>query len=268
MIIGTGVDVVEIERINENISKKILGPRELKEFEQIKDKKTYLASRFAAKEAFSKALGTGIRNLSFKDIEIIHNSYGKPVLVFHRDFTFNFAHLSIAHDHLAFAQVILERRYGKVYIGIGSNIGNRLKNIQKACDLLKISGIDIVRKSSIYETKPYGVTDQPEFLNCVVEVNTHLTPHNLLKLLLQIEQTMGRVREKRWGPRIIDLDILLFGNIVYESDNLLVPHYDMTNRQFVILPLLEIDAQDHPIEVDLRRFLKEGEGCKLITSNW
>ncbi len=268
MIIGVGVDVVKIERINENIYRRILGPKELQEFEQIKNKKVYLSSRFAAKEAFFKALGTGIRNFSFKDIEIIHDRFGKPVFVFHRDFAFNFAHLSIAHDYLAFAQVALEKSDGKIYIGLGSNLGNRLINIQRACNLLEIFGIDVVKKSSVYETRPYGVTDQPNFLNCVVEVNTNLTPHQLLDKLLQIEQIMGRVREKRWGPRIIDLDILLYGNLVYESDDLSIPHYDMLNRQFVITPLVEIDAIDHPVEGSLKRFLKEGEECKLITSNW
>lgn len=268
MIVGTGVDVVRIDRINENISKKILGPRELKEFEQIKDKKTYLASHFVAKEAFFKALGTGIRNISFKDIEITHDTLGKPLFVFHKDFAFNFVHLSITHDYLAFAQVIAEKHYGKIYIGLGSNLGNRLKNIQRACDLLQIFGIDIVKKSPIYETKPYGVVDQPEFFNCVVEVDTQLTPQELLRALLNIEQLMGRVRQKRWGPRIIDLDILLFGNIVYDSENLSIPHYDMLNRQFVILPLVKIGANDHPLEGNLKTFLKEGDKCKLITSNW
>lgn len=268
MIIGTGVDTVRIDRIKVNISERILGKRELKEFEGVKDKKTYLASRFAAKEAFFKALGTGIRKISFKDIEVAHDKLGKPVFILHKDFPFNFAHLSITHDYVAFAQVVLERRYGKIYIGLGSNIGNRLKNIQRACDLLQILGINVVRKSSIYETVPYGVTDQPEFFNCVVEIDTKLTPGNLLKVLLNIEQAMGRVREKRWGPRIIDLDILLFGNTVYEREELVIPHYDMLNRQFIIVPLVEIGMNDHPLEGNLAKFLKEGEECKLITSNW
>ncbi|HOJ88263.1 MAG TPA: 2-amino-4-hydroxy-6-hydroxymethyldihydropteridine diphosphokinase [Pseudothermotoga sp.] len=268
MIIGTGVDIVRIERIDENISRRILGARELQEFEQIKDKKTYLASHFVAKEAFFKAIGTGIREYSFTDIEITHDKLGKPLYVFHKDFSFNFAHLSITHDSLAIAQVILEKLHGKIYIAMGSNIGNRLKNIQRACDLLCEFGIDILRKSSIYETKPYGVTDQPDFLNCAIEIDTTLAPHSLLMTLLQIEKLMGRTREKRWGPRIIDLDILLFGNLLYESEDLSIPHYDMLNRQFVILPLLEIGVIDHPVYGDLKRFLKEGEECRMITNKW
>ncbi|MFN4189898.1 MAG: 2-amino-4-hydroxy-6-hydroxymethyldihydropteridine diphosphokinase [Pseudothermotoga sp.] len=268
MIIGTGVDTVRIDRIKESISERILGPRELKEFEKVKDKKTYLASHFAAKEAFFKAIGTGVRNICFKDIEVVHDRLGKPLFLFHKDFEFNCVHLSITHDYVALAQVILERCYGKIYLGLGSNIGNRLKNIQRACDLLQILGINVVRKSSIYETKPYGVTDQPEFFNCVIEIDTQLTPGNLLKLLLHTEQIMGRVRERRWGPRIIDLDILLFGNTVYELEELSIPHYDMLNRQFTVVPLVEIGANNHPLEGNLTKFLKEGEKCRLITSNW
>jgi len=268
MIMGIGTDILRIDRVSESISRRILGDRETKEFEAIKDKKTYLAARFAAKEAFFKALGTGLRDYSFKAIEVIHNKLKKPLFLFHTDFSFNFVHLTITHDYFACAHVVLEKRVGQVYIGIGSNIGNRLRNIQRACDLLELSGLKIIRKSSVYETLPYGVTEQPKFYNCVVEVDVKQKPQELLQTLLHVEQTMGRSREKRWGPRIIDLDILLFGNIIYESTNLVIPHYDMLNRQFVIVPLLELGVIEHPLEGDFRYLRKEGEECILVTKNW
>nr|WP_281012970.1 2-amino-4-hydroxy-6-hydroxymethyldihydropteridine diphosphokinase [Pseudothermotoga thermarum] len=151
---------------------------------------------------------------------------------------------------------------------MGSNLENRLKNIQNACLLMEKRQIQIVRKSSIYETKPYGKTDQPDFLNCVVEVETTLTPTRLLENLLEIEKILGRVRTEKWGPRTIDLDILLYGNIVFETQNLTIPHYDLLNRQFFLVPLVELKVFHHPVEGDFSLKLKEGEECKLLTSNW
>ncbi len=269
MIYGMGVDVLQIDRINENIAERILGPHEKQEFEQVKDKRAFLASRFAAKEAFSKALGTGIRDFSFQDVQIVHNKLGKPLIIFHRDFGgFNFAHLSISHDFVAISQVILEKRVGNVYIGVGSNLGKRLKNIEDACLLLERHEIKLVRKSSIYETKPYGKVDQPDFLNCVLEVDTNLSPMKLLKVLLEIEKQLGRTRTEKWGPRTIDLDILLYGNLVYESEELFIPHYDLLNRTFFLIPLYELGVREHPIKGDFYGNLKEGEGCKFLTKNW
>ncbi|WP_028843501.1 2-amino-4-hydroxy-6-hydroxymethyldihydropteridine diphosphokinase [Pseudothermotoga elfii] len=268
MIVGIGIDVVKIDRVELSLSKRILGPSEQLEFESIKDKKTYLAARFAAKEAFFKAIGTGVKNYSFTDIEIIHNHAGKPLLLFHRDFYFNFAHISITHDFVAAAQIILEKRPGNVYIGVGSNLEDRLKNIQEACNLMESRKIKIIKKSSIYETDPYGVKDQPDFYNCVLEVDTDFSVEELLNMLLKIEQEMGRKREKKWGPRIIDLDILMYGNTVYKLPDLSVPHYDLINRQFVIVPLLEIKAIDHPIYGELKNFVGERRDWRLVTKNW
>lgn len=268
MILGIGVDVVDIERIDEKISKRILTDHELEEFQRAHDKKQFLASRFAVKEAFFKALGTGLRDFSFQDIELTHNELGKPVLVFHKDVQFNFAHVSLSHDKIAMATVVLERCEGRIYIALGSNLGNRLKNIQRACYLMENSDMKILKTSPIYVTKPYGLVDQPDFLNCVVEIETELTPLQLLNELLNIEKILGRVREKKWGPRTIDLDIVLYGNIVFDSENLKVPHYDLLNRQFVLRPLLDIAEVEHPLKGNLRNFLKEGEGCVLMTRNW
>jgi len=268
MIIGVGVDVVDIERVDERLAKRILTDRELQEFQRVHNKKQFLASRFAVKEAFFKALGTGLRDFSFKDVELTHNELGKPVLVFHRDIGFNFAHVSVSHDRVAMAMVLLEKREGGIYVALGSNMGERLKNIQRACRLMESSGMRLLRTSPVYVTKPYGFTEQPDFLNCVVEIETELTPFQLLEDLLNIEKFLGRVRDRKWGPRTIDLDIVLYGNVVLETENLTIPHYDLTNRQFVLRPLLDIADVEHPLKGKLRNFLKEGGECLLMTKNW
>ncbi len=269
MIFGTGIDVVKINRVDEKLAERILGKHEKGEYEKVKDKKTFLASRFAVKEAFFKAFGSGIRNSSLQDIEVVHNKLGKPLLMFHRDFEgFNFAHVTISHDFVAVAQVTLEKRHGGVYIGIGSNLGNRLRNISDACLLLERYSVQVIGKSAIYETKPYGRTNQPDFLNCVIEIETKLPPQRLLSHLFEVERQLGRVRTEKWGPRTIDLDILLYGNLVFESNELVVPHYDLLNRSFFVMPLAELGVKEHPIEGDLLKHLKEGEECKLLTKNW
>lgn len=268
MIVGIGVDVVDIERIDEKLSTRILGEFELREFESTTNKKQFLASRFAAKEAFFKALGTGVRDFSFKDVEVVHDKFGKPVLLFHRDVHFNFVHVSLSHDRVAMAMVALEENEGHIYIALGSNLGDRLKNIERACHLMESSNIKILKASPIYLTKPYGFVDQPDFFNCVVEVQTRLSPFQLLDTLLEIERAMGRVRERKWGPRTIDLDIILYGNLVLKTEKLTIPHYDLVNRQFVLRPLLDIADVDHPLEGKLSSFLREGEECQLMTKFW
>lgn len=268
MIVGTGIDVVDVERVNEKIATRILGDRELEEYGHANDKKQFLASHFAVKEAFFKALGTGLRDFSFKDVELVHDRLGKPVLLFHRDVHFNFVHVSLSHDSVTVAMVVLEKNEGHIYVGLGSNLGDRLKNIQRACYLMGQFGVNIVRVSPIYLTKPYGFVEQADFLNCVVEVQTDLTPLQLLGVLLEIEKRLGRVREKKWGPRTIDLDIIFFGNLVLETETLTIPHYDLINRQFVLKPLLDITDLAHPIEGELKRFLREGGECRLLTKNW
>ena len=143
----------------------------------------------------------------------------------------------------------------KVFIGIGTNLGDRSKNIEEALKNLESDGLKIVKKSPIYETEPYGLTKQPKFLNCVVEANTTLAPQELLKALIEIEKKMGRVRKIHWGPRIIDLDILFYDDLVIDEENLKIPHPDIKNRFFVLKPLLDI-APDfiHPV---LKRTIKE-----------
>lgn len=136
----------------------------------------------------------------------------------------------------------------RAYVALGSNLGNRQQNLQQALKLLAEQGIKIVKVSSFIETAPYGVTDQPAFLNGVCCVETELNPLELLELLLGTEQQMGRVRLRHWGERNIDLDLLLYEDTCMTSDKLNLPHPDMQNRDFVLLPLAEI-APDllHPV---------------------
>jgi 2-amino-4-hydroxy-6-hydroxymethyldihydropteridine diphosphokinase len=134
------------------------------------------------------------------------------------------------------------------YIGIGSNLGNRQKNCLRAIELLQKKDIIVTKRSSLYETEPWGVKDQPRFINMAVEIDTSLEPKELLKILKNIEKELGKEKSSKWGPRIIDLDILLFDDIILNEDNLKIPHPLMHERDFVLRPLCEI-APDiyHPL---------------------
>lgn len=125
------------------------------------------------------------------------------------------------------------------YIGIGSNEGDRFTNLHNAIGML-VQECTVGRISSIYETEPEGYADQPDFLNCVVEINTDIGAHQLLQALKGIEMIMGRQPSFLNGPRIIDLDILLYGDSVINSDELTIPHPRMHERAFVLIPFNEI----------------------------
>lgn len=142
-----------------------------------------------------------------------------------------------------------ERSWHRVYLGIGSNLGNREQYLQDALNMLKNSnGIRIARLSAIYETRPYGKTDQPSFLNGCIAINTWLDPEALLMRIHEIEADLGRVREEHWGPRTIDLDILLYDKEVIDTPDLHIPHIDMANRLFVLQPLADIAGYyRHPV---------------------
>ena len=143
----------------------------------------------------------------------------------------------------------------KVFIALGSNLGERRKNIETAIEKLKEKGIKIVKISSVIETEPYGYKDQGKFLNAVCLVETDLDPFSLLDVLLKIEEEMGRIRMFKWGPRNIDLDIIFYDDLIIETENLKIPHPDAHNRIFVMGPLSEIDPEFvHPV---LRRKVKE-----------
>ena len=134
------------------------------------------------------------------------------------------------------------------YVALGSNLGDKEANLRKALELLEERGGEVVKTSSFICTEPYGVTDQPQFLNGVCEVRTSLVPLALLHTLLEIEQEMGRVRLRHWGERNIDLDLLLYEDVVLDTPELKLPHPDMQNRDFVLLPLSEIAPKlVHPI---------------------
>ncbi len=134
-------------------------------------------------------------------------------------------------------------RVSKVYIGMGSNLGDRLGNISKAVELIKgINDVNVTAMSSIYETEPMDFSLQPNFLNAVLKVNTGLKPDLLLSKLQDIENRLGRVRTAPKGPRPIDLDILLYNSQIIDTDRLTVPHSRMWQRLFVLEPLKELDG--------------------------
>lgn len=134
-----------------------------------------------------------------------------------------------------------------VYLGLGSNIGDREQQLQSTVERLdQVTGIHVQHMSSMYETKPVGYVEQPDFLNVCLHIKTTLSPEALLHQCLRIEKELHRVREVRWGPRTIDIDVLLYGDEIIESEQLIVPHPRMTARAFVMIPLNEIAA--HVIE--------------------
>jgi 2-amino-4-hydroxy-6-hydroxymethyldihydropteridine diphosphokinase len=135
-----------------------------------------------------------------------------------------------------------------IYIALGSNLGDKAKNMKEALGYLAKKDITVCKVSDFMETRPYGVTDQPDFLNAVAEVRTEKSPEELLQVLLQIEQEMGRKRIRRWGERNIDLDLLLYDDQIIDLPDLKVPHPDMQNRDFVLRPLAQIAPEAvHPV---------------------
>ncbi|EJP6473551.1 2-amino-4-hydroxy-6-hydroxymethyldihydropteridine diphosphokinase [Clostridium sp. L74] len=134
------------------------------------------------------------------------------------------------------------------YISFGSNIGDKENYIKKALEKIKEREMKILKVSPIYETEPYGVLEQDSFLNGVAKIETNLEPENLIKELLHIEKQLDRVRERRWGPRTIDLDIVFYDDLIINEKDLIIPHNDMENREFVLKPLCDIDENFiHPV---------------------
>lgn len=132
----------------------------------------------------------------------------------------------------------------RAYVGLGSNVGDRRGTIERAVERLGAKeGIEVVAVSTFRETEPVGVRDQPRFLNGAVAVETLLSPRELLDALLEIERALGRVRRERWGPRTIDLDLLVYGGEVVDEPGLDVPHPRLHERRFALEPLAELDAR-------------------------
>ena len=158
------------------------------------------------------------------------------------------------------------------YLSLGSNIGNRESHLYDAIARLQALG-RVVAVSSIYETEPVEFTDQPWFLNCVVSLETAETPAQLLASLLAIEQDMGRVRNPKKGPRAIDIDILLLGEMILDRPELTIPHPALHQRRFVLEPLAEIapDVQHPILKKTIRRLLEDlptGQTVRKLQKAW
>lgn len=130
------------------------------------------------------------------------------------------------------------------YLGLGSNLGEREQNLRKAVDLLNMRDEISVRKvSSIYATAPVGYTEQPDFLNIVIQVAATLSPTDLLEVCMSVERRLKRIRRLRWGPRTVDVDILLYDDADIKTPRLSIPHPRMTQRLFVLMPLAELEPE-------------------------
>lgn len=131
---------------------------------------------------------------------------------------------------------------------LGSNMGDKVGYLKDACKRLEHKAGRILQKSKVYATQPWGNTDQPEFLNMAIRLETKSSPEELMQTILNIEKEMGRVRDQKWDPRIIDIDMVLFADLVIQTPHLTVPHPEMHRRNFVLVPLLDIAADwIHPI---------------------
>lgn len=126
------------------------------------------------------------------------------------------------------------------YLALGANIGDREENLRGAVNMLRMGGCDVIAVSSLYLTKPVDLIDQPDFLNAVICIKTALNSRDLLDMCRKIEQALGRERTIRWGPRVIDIDILLYEGVVVNEKDLVIPHPRMLERAFVMVPLAEI----------------------------
>jgi 2-amino-4-hydroxy-6-hydroxymethyldihydropteridine diphosphokinase len=132
-----------------------------------------------------------------------------------------------------------------VALGFGANLGDPQANIRAAVDFLRARGLDFVALSSLYATKPWGVEDQPDFVNACALARTRLGPRDLLALTQETERALGRTPGLRWGPRLIDIDILCYEGLDWRDDTLVLPHPEMTRRAFVLHPLAEIAPDLH-----------------------
>lgn len=165
--------------------------------------------------------------------------------------------------HFDFVAVEITRKWHTVYLSLGTNMGDKKKNLLEAIEKIgKLENTKVTSQSTILETEPFGYTEQDMFLNACIEIKTLFTPQELLEKLLGIELEMGRVRTIKWGPRIIDIDILFFDDEIIQDKNLAVPHPWISERMFVLEPLCEIAPNlIHPLErkpvATLKRILEK-----------
>ena len=135
-----------------------------------------------------------------------------------------------------------------VFLLLGSNLGDRQSYLQKAIALIESNIAPVINRSSVYETASWGKTDAPDYLNQVIQLETDLLPAVLLQKILDIESSLGRKREEKWGPRVIDIDILFYGSAIINEPGLHIPHPELHNRRFTLDPLNEIAANlVHPV---------------------
>ena len=152
----------------------------------------------------------------------------------------------------------------KAYLGLGTNIGNCVENLKNAIESLNLLPLTrVLQLSKVYKTKPVGYADQDDFYNMVIEVETELNPDNLLGACLGVEAGMGRVRTIKNGPRIVDIDLLLYDEFISDSPTLVLPHPRMFEREFVLRPMLDIDFQNKFIDREKLISSLTGEGIEL-----
>jgi len=131
-----------------------------------------------------------------------------------------------------------------VFIGLGSNIGDKIENLRKAADKIEKDPFCSVQSlSSFYESKAFGNLEQADFINAVIKINTQHSPETLFQILKKTEKEIGRKENARWGPREIDLDILFYNDLIYSSVNLKIPHKGISERDFVLIPMSEIEPE-------------------------
>ncbi|MCL2217214.1 MAG: 2-amino-4-hydroxy-6-hydroxymethyldihydropteridine diphosphokinase [Defluviitaleaceae bacterium] len=142
----------------------------------------------------------------------------------------------------------IRRKRAQIYLGLGSNIGDTKLNLDVALEKIRHEGINVTACSSYHRTKPVGPIPQDDYLNCVAQAETLLTPQELIKNLLEIESALGRVREERWGPRIIDIDVLFYDDLICSNPDIILPHPRLHERLFVLEPFCELNPYYvHPL---------------------
>lgn len=145
----------------------------------------------------------------------------------------------------------------KAYLGLGTNIGDRVNYLSQAIKILDSEkDIIITKKSKLYETKAWGYTNQDDFLNMCIEIETKLNPNELLEKCQNVEKELNRERKIRWGPRTIDVDILFFNDIILQEENLEIPHPRIGERAFVLIPLIDLNEKLKINEISITKYLE------------